>query len=77
MGSDGSFDFADSICLLSQTYDGVKGKRKDLGKEARVAGLKINASKRKLMKNNIKSLKVLKVQEENIEEMRSSRTVVV
>ena len=44
----------------------MEGKLKDLEKEARVAGLKINASKTKLMKINTKDHKVLKVQEENI-----------
>ena len=60
-------DFTDDICLLSQIYNGIEGKLKDLRKE--VTGLKLNASKTKLMQINTKGHKVLRIQKENVEEI--------
>ena len=38
-------DYADDICLLSQSYKDMKEKLKDLNKEAAKVGLKMNSSK--------------------------------
>jgi hypothetical protein len=47
-------DYADDICLLSQSYKDMKQKLEDLNKEAVKVGLKMNASKTKAMKINSK-----------------------
>jgi hypothetical protein len=45
-------DYADDICLLSQSYKDIKEKLEGLNKEAVEVGLKINASKTKAIKIN-------------------------
>jgi hypothetical protein len=47
-------DYADDICLLSQSYKDMKDKLKDLNKKAVKVGLKINATKNKAMTINSK-----------------------
>jgi hypothetical protein len=61
-------DYADDICLISQSYNDVKKKLEDLNKEAVKVGLKMNASNTKAMKINSKIKTKLEVNGNIIEE---------
>jgi hypothetical protein len=50
-----NLDYADDICVLSQSYKDMREKLEDLNKEAVKVGLKMNASKTKAMKINSKT----------------------
>jgi hypothetical protein len=61
-------DYADDICLLSQSYKDMTEKLEDLNKEAVKFGLKMNASKTKAIKINSKIKTKLEVNGNIIEE---------
>jgi hypothetical protein len=46
------YDYADDICLISQSHKNMKEKLEDLNMKAVKFGLKTNASKTKAMKIN-------------------------
>jgi hypothetical protein len=48
-------DFADDLCLLSQSFRDMNQKVQDLIKIAKGAGLKINSKKSKIMRINGKT----------------------
>ena len=61
-------DYADDLCLLSQSFKDMKEKLEDLNKEAVKVGLKMNASKTKAMKINSKIKTKIEVNGNIIEE---------
>jgi hypothetical protein len=61
-------DYADDICLVSQSYKDMKEKLEDMNKEAVKVSLKMNASKTKTMKINSKIKTKLEVNGNIIEE---------
>ena len=63
-------DYADHICLLAQKYVDMEEKFKDLEYKAKKVGLKVNPTKSKLMKVNTKDRRNIRINGENIEDVK-------
>ena len=63
-------DYADDICLLAQKYVDMEEKFKDLEYKAKKVGLKVNPTKTKLMKVNTKDRRNIRINGENIEDVK-------
>ena len=63
-------DFADDICLLSQSSDHLQRKTNQVLKEAQAVGLTVNVGKSKTMKINRRKKDILHVQNEPVEDVK-------
>jgi hypothetical protein len=63
-------DFADDICLLSQSSDHLQRKTDQVLKEAQAVGLTVNVGKSKTMRINPRKKDILHVQNEPVEDVK-------
>jgi hypothetical protein len=62
-------DFADDMCLLSQSFREMNQKMKDLIKITKGAGLKINSQQSKIMRINGKTTEGFEIEGKPVEEL--------